>query len=263
MRKNTFIEKLKNSKFDLEELSDNLIQYKEKFFERYILLGLSNGSDHPYLDLVTIINCMSPAYLAPAYHYNNYIDAFLLDALWNDKKFSIPEEEWVSSYLRRNTYQIEIQALLVAIKIALDRMVSVFSYYYKGISSYTTFGRINDEGKSKGFMSFVTTDETDDALLSFISEEYCKWIKVAVEPRDLIIHYNDLGLYYKFNSEALIETPIHFNNRLMQTKETKEMTIHKFNYNNIYEISINWYIFFNKVIDFLITMPIVNDRTRI
>ena len=41
------------------------------------------------------------------------------------------------------------------------------------------------------------------------------------------------------------------------------MTIHKFDYSNIYEISLNWYIFFNKVIDSLMTKTIICDRARI
>ena len=210
MQKDIFIKELRNSKFDLKELGNKLLQYRQQFFERYNELGFSDGSDHPYIDLLTIINCMSPSYLAPAYHYNNYVDALLLDVLWDDEKFNIPEEDWASGFQRRNIYQIEIQALLLAIKTALDRMVSIFSYYYKGIYPYTTFGRINDDN-SKGFMGIVNTNKTGDDLLLFVKEEYCKWIKIAVEPRDLIVHYNDLAISYKLDSEAWIEIPVHLN----------------------------------------------------
>lgn len=261
MQKEILIKNLRNSKFELEELGDKLFQYRQQFFERYNELGFPDGSDHPYMDLLTIINCISPSYLAPAYHYNNYVDALLLDVLWDDEKFNIPEEGWISGFQRRNIYQIEIQALLLATKTALDRMVSIFSYYYKGITPYTTFGRINGD-KSKGFMSIVNTKKTGDDLLSFIHEEYFKWIKIAVEPRDLIVHYNDLAIYYELDSEVWTEMPVHLSNRLIKAKESKEM-IYNFGYSNIYEISMNWYIFFNNVMDSLITRSIICDRARI
>lgn len=263
MQKEVYIEGLRNSKFDLEELGGTLLQYRQVFFEKYSLLELPFGSDHPYLDLVTIINSMSPSYLAPAYHYNNYIDKLLSDITWDDEKYNIPEEEWVSGFLRRNAYQIEIQAALLAVKSALDRMVSVFSYYYKGFGPYTTFGGVNDKGKSRNFMSKVADDKTGDELLKFISEEYIKWIKVAVEPRDLISHYNDLGISYEFDSEALIEMPVHFNLSLIKTMESKEITIPKISYSDLYDYSMNWYKFFNRVIDILNTKSIIITNPRV
>ena len=155
--KKVYIKKLKESKFDLEELSNKLLQYRQSFFEKYVELKLPAESDHPYLDLVTIINSMSPTYLAPAYHYNNYVDKLLFDTVWDDEKYNMIEENLISGFLRRNAYQIEIQALLLSIKSALDRMVSILSYYYKGFGPYTTFGRVNDSGKSSGFMKTIAT----------------------------------------------------------------------------------------------------------
>jgi len=262
MQKEMLIKNIDNSKFELEDLGDNLLEYRQKFFEEYNKLRLPNGSDHPYLDLLTIVDCMSPSYLAPAYHYNNYVNALLLDVLWDEQKINMPEGGWITGFQRRNICQIEAQALLLAIKTALDRMVSIFSYYYKGITPYTTFGRINGN-KSRGLMSIVNTNETGDDLLSFIKEEYYKWIKITVEPRDLIAHYNDLATYYEFDSESWIGMPVYLNDRLIKTKESKKIVTHKFDYINIYDISANWYIMFGKILDYLIAKPLVWDQARV
>jgi hypothetical protein len=220
-------------------------------------------SDHPYFDLTTIINEMLPSYLAPAYHYNNYIDAIMTDITWDDIKYDTQEEEWISNIRRRANFQIEIQALLLSIKTGLDRLVSIFSYYYRGFSLDTTFGRIKDNDKPQGFMSTVVENEENDELLKFIKSEYLKWIKLAVQPRDIITHYNDLGLIFEFKPDLLLTTPIHFSERLVKTKETKNMDVSRFTYEDILFFSTNWYYFFDKVMNELLKRELVITSVRI
>jgi hypothetical protein len=63
-------------------------------------------------------------------------------------KFNIPEDYLVSGALRRTSYQIDVQAFLLLIKMALDRLVAIFSYYYSEISTSTTFGCYKKNGGS-------------------------------------------------------------------------------------------------------------------
>ncbi|MRS25596.1 hypothetical protein [Bacillus sp. RIT694] len=75
----------------------------------------------------TLVQPMLSSYLAPAYRFNGYIDAFKRDIVWDDIKYEMAEENWISSTLRRDSYQIDVQAILLSIKMALDRMVAIFS----------------------------------------------------------------------------------------------------------------------------------------
>jgi hypothetical protein len=181
--------------------------------------------------------------------------------MWNDIKWNIPEEEWDSSILRRANYQIEVQAMLLSIKIGLDRLVAIFHYYYKGFPSATTFGRYKN-AKASGFMSTVSRLKATDKLMSFIDNEYHKWIHIAVFPRDTISHYNDLGITYHFDSETGAEIPIHYSNRLLQVKTEQETKEHSpvFHIENLREFAVNWYDFFDHVIDVLLTKPLIKQN---
>lgn len=80
----------------------------------------------------------------------------------------------------------------------MDRTVPIFSFYYDGFSLETTFGHINFETlKAKGFMQIVRGQKEQDSLMEFIYNEYCSWIKNIVEPRNTIMHYNDLQSKYR------------------------------------------------------------------
>ena len=60
-----------------------------------------------YVDLITLIDVMSPSLIAPFYHYNNYIDRYCEDLCWDDIKWE-PGQDVVhpSGKLRRTSYQI-------------------------------------------------------------------------------------------------------------------------------------------------------------
>ncbi len=207
--------KLENLKLDLEILLYKLLLIKQKFFEK----GCKKKNDKQkdvYIDLSFLIDCLMPSFLAPAYHFNNYIDALIQDLIWDDIKWEILESEWISNILRRIIYQMEAQTVLTKIKTGLDRLVLIFWYYYKGFSRKTTFGRIKiketdgkKEFKASGFMSIVHNLQFEDNLMDYIEKEYHSWIKYAVKPRDKIIHYKDMSIIYIFKSKNEVGIPVH------------------------------------------------------
>lgn len=117
---------LESSKMNLEELIDTLFGYRQDFFSRapgrsvaqnYVSENITKQdeperelasheqqvelpyTDHPYYDLCTLINSMLPSFLAPAFHYNEYIKALIQDIQWDEIKWGIAQDEWVSSAL--------------------------------------------------------------------------------------------------------------------------------------------------------------------
>lgn len=88
--------------------------------------------------------------------------------------------------------KLEVNNLLINIKMSLDRIVKILSLFYRGFASSSTFGHINEDGKTKGFMSYVAKHQAEDKLISFIFENYHQWIKFAVLPRNQIMHYENL-----------------------------------------------------------------------
>jgi len=251
-------EKLKNylisSKYDLDNLVDILFSHSFK-----VLLEVESlKNDDPYHDIMALIEQMLPSYLAPAYHYNYYIDALITDIFWDDIKYNIPENEHLSNKLRVASYQINMQALFLSIKMALDRLVLLFSYYYKGFSTSTTFGRYNEKGKPTGFMSKVNELKDKDSIMEYIEEQYQEWIKIAVSPRDTISHYNDLAQGYIFDSKTMSEIPIHINERLFLNIDNN----YSFNVFNLKTIVEYWYAFFDKIISELLKKDLVINITK-
>ena len=53
---------------------------------------------------------------------------------------------------------------------------------------------------AKGFMAQVVRDKEKDEILRYIYQEYDKWIRKCVEPRDAIIHYDDITIKYYFEN---------------------------------------------------------------
>jgi hypothetical protein len=271
-----------SQKYDLDEILSSLMQMRQSFFEK----GLTNEerakfpikvldviyegkkskleiSENVYEDIITLINTMEPSLLAPFYHYNNYIDWYKKDFLWDDTKYYLTEDEQRdSNVLRRTKYQIEMQALLISIKTALDRLVPIFSYYYKGIMPHMTFGRYT-ETKNKGLMHLVNSGKEKDELLMFIHDNYIKWINVVVAPRDMIIHYNDMGLIYQFDSEIQGEVPYHFNQKLIKTQEDKNAPIYTFNHVHFKTFIDEYFSFLEHIFAKLIEKEPITYRERI
>jgi hypothetical protein len=282
-KRKDFADALSNSKYNLDDILNKIISIRQSFFikgnseeeEKKFPTEIfktknKNGKQveipidqNVYSDLITIIDSMSPALTAPFHHYNNYIDYFIKDFMWDDikhKKNITNSSD--SSVLRKVKYQIEVQSLFISIKIGLDRLVGIFSYYYKGINSNTTFGRKKESGKYRGFMATVNDKKENDSLCKFIFEEYESWIKVAVAPRDIIIHYNDLGLFYEFDSELKIDIPSHYNEKLLKSKGDTS-TSYAYTYEHLKKFTEIWLEFIERVYDELIKMDLINYQVRI
>ncbi len=253
------IEYLEALKFDLDDISDIPLTLRQNYFMKFNALGLSDNEDNPYLDLSTIMNEMLVSIIAPAYHFNTYIKNVIKDITWEDYKYSVNETEWISSTIRRAKYQADAHSIFLSIKMALDRLVAIFTYYYKGLSSSTTFGRYKDSGKAAGLMSKVNELKNDDPLMAYIEKSYHQWIKEAVSPRDIITHYNDLQICYHFDSKTGFEFPIHRASKLLNN-ETSSMS---YGLTTLKEFSDHWYEFFNEVMKFLLQKELITNQARI
>jgi hypothetical protein len=126
-------------------------------------------------------------------------------------------------------------------------MVAVFSYFYCGFSRETTFGRIKDNGKAKGFMSTAVRLADTDKLMAYVKEQYLTWIKHAVSPRDIITHYNDLGLIFHWDSESCTEIPLHIEEKTLRKVDPLGKQP-RFYFASLKELTNNWYTFFDHVV---------------
>jgi hypothetical protein len=191
--------------------------------------GLSGRSiaatqDSANLDIITILKLLEPSFIAPAWQYNLYLDGFARELVWDEIKYSLPPEGRPSNIMRRLAYQVPAQSLLVAIKSGLDRLVILLSYYYRGFSPKTTFGRIVLDGKSRGLMAYALKNAGEDPLCKLLVDNYHEWIKAVVEPRDLIIHYNDMAVRHVFDVSLGLEIPILYGERLLLDKSSEDET---------------------------------------
>lgn len=273
-----FADTVNSTKYDLDKLLSEFMEISMKFYvkgtsgEEKIkfpikeIISEKDGKEvtvpialNVYDNLITIINTMYSSLIAPFHHYNNYIDYYLKDFLWDDLKYLIEENEpRDSNTLRRTKYQIEIQAMLMSLKAGLDRFISLFSYYYKGISPHTTFGRYKkDKDKFEGFMFTVANNKDTDQLMNFIYDNYFDWIEIAVAPRDTITHYNDLGIYYEFNSEIQGDVPVHYNERLIKEKGKEKTPVFIYKHDSIKEFTESWKVFIHQTFSALIEKELI------
>lgn len=155
------------------------------------------GGD-PFIDVSSSVDAARSSYLSPAIHLNYYLDWLLFDQeceQGSHPKLDNPNRP--SDVSRRGHFEVFAHSVLIAIKSALDRLVSIIGHYISGVSPRMTWGRIKD-GKTKGFMSLVSGGRQNDALLEFLHQEYLSWISDVVAPRDEIIHYADLQTSWNF-----------------------------------------------------------------
>lgn len=72
-----------NEKYDLNRLGREALRIKQSFFE--ISWSQNKSFDHSmkakFVDISYKIDMMIPSIIAPAYHYNNYIDFVLKDKI--------------------------------------------------------------------------------------------------------------------------------------------------------------------------------------
>lgn len=195
-----------SKKFDLEDVGLSLKLHKQRHFE-----WCYNNKNEDY-SLMYVLDSIRASFLSPAYSYNNLIDKIIQDVFWDDLKYTIPKEQFVSSGRRSVEMVIELQNCLISIKIALDRCVKLFRLYKNGIAEYSTFGHINSStNKAKGFIGRVIQDKETDDIMQFVYNEYIKWIDKCVKPRNAIVHYDDIFVVYTFKDFCKIPVFI-FNN---------------------------------------------------
>jgi len=253
------IEYLERLKFNLDDLSDKPLNLRQKYFTKFQALNLKVHEDHAYLDLSTIMNEMVVSFIAPAYYFNTYIKNLIKDLTWDEYKYSINEVEWISGIIRRSKYQADAHSVFLSIKMALDRLVVVFTYYYNGLSPSTTFGRYKDSGKATGLMSKVNELKSTDPLMAYIEKNYHEWIKDVVYPRDMITHYNDLSIHYHLDAETGYEFPVHIADKLLKDESASKA----YGFMTINEYADNWYKFFSEIMKFLLEKELTTDRPRI
>lgn len=258
---------LLNKKINIEEKMDKLNGWNNDFNFRLWMKGDEKYSREKYFEQLlneeeideedlhdegsevsAWLICIRPSYIGPAYNLNKYIDSFVQDVFWTDIKYEIDEDSWKSSSLRETEILVEFQNCLVSIKMGLDRMIKLFSLYYKGFSPSTTFGHIDitEEGieKGKNFMAYVMSNKDKDEFFAFIYKEYNEWINKCVKPRDAIIHYQDFYSIYTFDAETGAEYPNHFNQK---KDESIEASISR-----IEEYVNRYYVFYEKILKLLI-----------
>lgn len=181
-------------KYDLEAVLNPLFEYKQKYY-----VWCTEKSDENYL-LTFLLDSVKASFLSPSYNYNKMIDEIVQDIFWDEIRHQISDTQYISMDRRTRQIIVELQNTLISIKIALDRSVKLFRLYKKGIAEYSTFGHINfDTGKAKGFMSQVIQDKENDNIMQYVYDEYNLWIRDSVQPRDAIIHYDDIQVSYTFS----------------------------------------------------------------
>lgn len=191
-----------------------------------------NGLMKKYLDMRWInetyyegIICQLSAYLysskstflAPAYFLNSYIDILTEYTM----KYLKGETNSEDNMLFKSKSTINIQNIFISMKCLLDRLVPIISYYYKGISLTSTFGRINENGKASGLIGRVVQDKERDRLFEYIYDQYDKWIKYIVAPRDIVMHYNDMD----FRTQPTVDGRIiifHIENKIFDKEKHNE-----------------------------------------
>ena len=154
--------------------------------------------DDPFVDASVSVDAARASYLAPGIHLNYYLDWLLFDLECEEGLHSVFEyEDRPSNVARRSYFETFAHSTLIALKSALDRLVSLVGHYVSGISPHMTWGRIKN-GKPTSFMSVVEGGRKNDELLEFLHTEYHSWIAKMVAPRDDISHYADLQTRWHF-----------------------------------------------------------------
>lgn len=155
--------------------------------------------DDPFIEVSACVDLARAAYLAPGIHLNHYLDWLLFDLECEEGLHPVHEyEDRPSNVARRSHFEVFAHSVLIALKSALDRLVSVLGHYVVGVSPHMTWGRIKN-GKTSNFMSVVERGRQNDELLEFLHLEYVSWIANMVAPRDEIIHYADLQTTWQFH----------------------------------------------------------------
>jgi len=211
---------------------------------------IPNGLGDDYVretfqDIACEVDSITSSVLSPCIHLNNYLESSAFDIEWDDIKHDIGDlDGHPSGKLRRISADIYASSILISIKSGLDRLVRILSWYYPGISSHTTWGRYKENAKKEGFMGVVRKGRETDELLQYFHEQYNCWIKNAVTPRDLLIHYQDAVPDWNLdsNSGALIQSHVLGN---------EKDGFHGYDIHTLKQYVSNWFDFFKLTMQLL------------
>lgn len=162
-----------------------------------------------YENIATEVDGIQASYLAPALHFNNYLESLAIDIEMEETKHDLAEDApRPCNTLRRLSVDAYATSVLLAIKSGLDRLVRILSFYYPGIARHTTWGRFDKKGKPSGFMTVVERGMLNEQFLANLNAAHLRWIQQAVGPRDALIHYQDAISIWCFlpKSGALIQS---------------------------------------------------------
>lgn len=110
-------------KYDLEEILNPLYNTKQKYYEWCTKRNIEDYS------LIFVIDQIKASCLGPAYNYNRLVDEIIQDLFWEQIKYTISEEQWVSMGRRTEQIIIAVQNCLISIKI--DILSSYPNEYWK------------------------------------------------------------------------------------------------------------------------------------
>jgi len=175
-----------------------------------VLTNLHGYRQPDLIDVLKILGEEYPSFLAPAYHFNQYLHYLSQDVAVFGRilplRHSVSFDVVTKSALNRSLILIEFENTLISLKTALDRFVRVLSEFFSGIDPWSTFGKITKDGNTKGFMSKVKEgregkvtrkNEATRYISSYIYDQYFDWIQDLVVPRNELIHYFGALLRYK------------------------------------------------------------------
>ena len=197
-------------KYNMDYLIDQLENIEKRFRAQEEAFNKESDKRETAIFPAYVFYKMQPSIVAPAYNLNQYLTKLNEYTVY----YNFGEREKLKkTEVELNIY---VNQIFISIKTLLDRCVSLFTYYIKGVSKDSTFGHIKANGTATGLINKIITikkkpndvDKEKEPLLDYIYEQYNEWIRIAVGPRDMIIHYNDFYTKYQHPIDGRI-FPVH------------------------------------------------------
>ena len=225
-------------KYDIKWLLSKIEEVEMRFLKQEQDI-LKTDKEQDIITPSMVFTNMRPSIVAPAYNLNQYLTKLNeITVYFNLGGFN-------DAQLTQTELNIYMNQIFISIKTLLDRCVSLFTFYFKGISTTSTFGHVKDNGKSSGLMSKVLEMKGESPIHEYVYENYKSWIKQTIRPRDLVIHYNDLSTDYQYPADNRI-IPIHLNNRVFNNETTNDSKedYRDYTYKSFYQIIHELYEFY-------------------
>lgn len=222
-------------KFDLNILLAKLFSLSAQFNGKY-----PENDDENVLDFSLKLDLMATSLLAPAYFFNGCEKIIKDDIIWHDVSNNIPKNAKYDGSLGIISYKIESQSIFLSIKAGLDRISTILKYFYPEVSSYTTFGRINENGKSRGLMSIANKLKNSDPLMKYMHDQYFEWVQDMVKLRDRVSHYEDLYIINTLDDDL----KSHYKHIYLYTTSDSEEKYDEYDFEYFHTIVEKWHDFF-------------------